>query len=170
MVILPPPRPPRRANAAGTRQYRQILMGLTWNPPRSCRHTLSPSSFVASLALRRRFGVLGEQGMAGERMSYPLRYGYSLVGKVVRCGAGVAPEEFLGRLVFSFSPHSRYVRADAGSVMVVPQVGSAARFLLCRRQRGSLVPATPRRCPPRQRRAKLVRARCLGCVRCGRER
>lgn len=55
-------------------------------------------------------------------MSYPLRYGYSLVGRVTRCGEGVDAEKFLGKLVFSFSPHSSWVKVDAGSVMVVPEV------------------------------------------------
>lgn len=60
--------------------------------------------------------------MAGESMSYPLRYGYSLVGRVARCGAGVDPEKFLGKLVFAFSPHSSWVLADADGVMLVPEV------------------------------------------------
>ncbi|CAM9734807.1 unnamed protein product [Pylaiella littoralis] len=61
------------------------------------------------------------KGMAGESMSYPLRYGYSLVGRVAKCGAGVNPEKFLGKLVFSFSPHSSWVVADADGVMLVPE-------------------------------------------------
>lgn len=63
-----------------------------------------------------------EQGMAGESMSYPLRYGYSLVGRVAKCGTGVDPERFLGKLVFAFSPHSSWVLADADGVMLVPEV------------------------------------------------
>lgn len=61
--------------------------------------------------------------MAGESMAYPLRYGYSLVGRVAKCGAGVDPEKFDGKLVFSFSPHSSWVVADADGVMLVPEVG-----------------------------------------------
>ena len=60
--------------------------------------------------------------MAGESMSYPLKYGYSLVGRVARCGGGVDAEKFLGKLVFAFSPHSRWVVADADGVMLVPEV------------------------------------------------
>lgn len=60
--------------------------------------------------------------MAGESMSYPLRYGYSLVGRVAKCGGDVDPEKFLGKLVFAFSPHSSWVLADADGVMLVPEV------------------------------------------------
>ncbi len=60
--------------------------------------------------------------MAGESMAYPLRYGYSLVGRVAKCGAGVDPEKFDGKLVFSFSPHSSWVVADADGVMLIPEV------------------------------------------------
>ncbi|CAN0288009.1 unnamed protein product, partial [Laminaria digitata] len=61
------------------------------------------------------------QGMAGESMSYPLRYGYSLVGRVARCGKGVDADKFVGKFVFAFSPHSRWVVADADGVMLVPE-------------------------------------------------
>ncbi|CBJ25487.1 conserved unknown protein [Ectocarpus siliculosus] len=61
------------------------------------------------------------KGMAGESMSYPLKYGYSLVGRVSKCGGGVDPDKFLGKLVFAFSPHSARVVADADGVMLVPE-------------------------------------------------
>ncbi|CAN0537447.1 unnamed protein product, partial [Ectocarpus sp. 8 AP-2014] len=61
------------------------------------------------------------KGMAGESMSYPLKYGYSLVGRVAKCGGGVDPDKFLGKLVFAFSPHSTWVVADADGVMLVPE-------------------------------------------------
>lgn len=61
--------------------------------------------------------------MAGETMSYPLRYGYSMVGRVAKCGQGVDASKILGKLVFTFSPHSSWVVADAGGVMLVPEVG-----------------------------------------------
>lgn len=60
--------------------------------------------------------------MAGESMSYPLRYGYSLVGRVAKCGEGVDPEKFIGKVVFTFSPHSSWVVADVGGVSLVPEV------------------------------------------------
>lgn len=74
------------------------------------------------------------QGMAGESMSYPLKYGYSLVGRVAKCGGGVDPEKFLGKLVFAFSPHSTWVVADADGVMLVPEV--TGHFVLFRRWGG----------------------------------
>ncbi|CAM9555661.1 unnamed protein product, partial [Phaeothamnion confervicola] len=60
--------------------------------------------------------------MAGQTMTYPMRYGYSLVGRVVHCGAEVErPEGLLGRLVFAFSPHASVVVVDYDSVMLVPE-------------------------------------------------
>ena len=45
------------------------------------------------------------------RLDYPLKYGYSAVGKVEALGPGV-DETWLGRLVFAFNPHeSRFVAA-----------------------------------------------------------
>lgn len=60
-------------------------------------------------------------GMADERMAYPLSYGYSLVGRVTRCGPNVKDSaDLLGRLVFTFSPHSSHVIVDRGALQVVP--------------------------------------------------
>jgi 2-desacetyl-2-hydroxyethyl bacteriochlorophyllide A dehydrogenase len=56
-----------------------------------------------------------------ERMAYPLRYGYSLVGEVVAVGDGVDQADWLGKLVFSFSPHSSAVVIDVSSAMLVPE-------------------------------------------------
>lgn len=64
-------------------------------------------------------------------MSYPLKYGYSLVGRVAKCGAGVDPNQFLGKLVFSFSPHSSWVVADADGVMLVPEVTQFTIAAVC---------------------------------------
>ncbi len=59
--------------------------------------------------------------MADERMAYPLSYGYSLVGRVTRCGSQVQDaSDLIGRLVFTFSPHSSHVIADRDAVQVVP--------------------------------------------------
>jgi len=58
-------------------------------------------------------------GMADERMAYPLSYGYSLVGRVTRCGSNV-DQDLLGRLVFTFSPHSSHVIVDYNALQVVP--------------------------------------------------
>jgi threonine dehydrogenase-like Zn-dependent dehydrogenase/FMN phosphatase YigB (HAD superfamily) len=60
-------------------------------------------------------------GMAEERMAYPLAYGYSLVGRVTQCGSDVADaQELLGRLVFTFSPHSSHVICDRNALHLVP--------------------------------------------------
>jgi threonine dehydrogenase-like Zn-dependent dehydrogenase len=60
------------------------------------------------------------KGMTEERMAYPLAYGYSLVGRVVGRGSNVS-EDFLGKMVFTFSAHATHVIADLGSIQVVPE-------------------------------------------------
>ena len=56
-----------------------------------------------------------------DKMGYPLRYGYSLVGEVIAVGPDVADgEQWLGKRVFSFSPHASSVVVDTSSVLVVP--------------------------------------------------
>jgi len=73
------------------------------------------------------------KGMKGEKMAYPLRYGYSLVGRVKRCGKGVKEKRKLlglegrvegpegrGPLVFVFAAHASRVIVDESAVMVVP--------------------------------------------------
>jgi threonine dehydrogenase-like Zn-dependent dehydrogenase len=70
--------------------------------------------------------------MAEEIMKYPLSYGYSLVGIVTRCGNGVIDSEsLLGKLVFTFSPHSTHAIVDRNTVHIVPDGISAedAMFL-----------------------------------------
>ncbi|GMH83453.1 hypothetical protein TrVE_jg1048 [Triparma verrucosa] len=62
--------------------------------------------------------------MKDETFTYPMTYGYCLVGKVVRCGAGVEEslcEKLMGRNVFTFAPHSTRVIAKAESVLLVPR-------------------------------------------------
>jgi len=66
------------------------------------------------------------KGMDDSTMSYPLTYGYSLVGRVVKCGSAVPDADSLhGRLVFTFSPHSSRIIADRESLHVVPEGISA---------------------------------------------
>ncbi|KAL7473105.1 hypothetical protein ACHAXS_013463 [Conticribra weissflogii] len=61
------------------------------------------------------------KGMSEETMQYPLAYGYSLVGKVVACGANVKDgESLIGKLVFAFSPHSTRVIVDRDAIQLVP--------------------------------------------------
>jgi len=72
------------------------------------------------------------KGMAEETIKYPLTYGYSLVGIVTRCGSGVVDSEsIMGKLVFTFSPHSSRVIVDRNTVHIVPDGISAedAMFL-----------------------------------------
>jgi len=58
--------------------------------------------------------------MEDERMAYPLSYGYCLVGVVVDCGSDVSRQGFMGKTVFTFSPHSSHVVTDADAVQIVP--------------------------------------------------
>ena len=52
-------------------------------------------------------------------MSFPLRYGYCAVGTVIDIGPGVNAS-WLGKLVFSFSPHGSIAISDTASVKLVP--------------------------------------------------
>ena len=67
--------------------------------------------------------------LAGE-FSYPLRYGYSAVGRVAQLGEGVDPA-WLGRLVFAFQPHTSLFVSAPEQLNPVPQGISAelAAFL-----------------------------------------
>jgi threonine dehydrogenase-like Zn-dependent dehydrogenase len=51
---------------------------------------------------------------------YPLCYGYAAVGSVVELGQGL-PENWLGRLVFSFQPHTSYFLATPETVFPLPE-------------------------------------------------
>jgi threonine dehydrogenase-like Zn-dependent dehydrogenase len=51
---------------------------------------------------------------------YPLRYGYTLAGRVSHCGAGVDGQEWLGRRVFVFHPHASHVVVPLSEVIPVP--------------------------------------------------
>ena len=57
--------------------------------------------------------------MKDERMAYPLAYGYCLVGYIVKVGESI-PKEYIGKLVFSFSPHATYIVSDLDGVQIVP--------------------------------------------------
>jgi threonine dehydrogenase-like Zn-dependent dehydrogenase len=59
-------------------------------------------------------------GMKDKRMSYPLSYGYSLVGRVVECGS-LARSDLLGKLVFCFSPHAAQAVVDQSDLQLVPE-------------------------------------------------
>lgn len=61
------------------------------------------------------------KGMADKSMEYPLAYGYSLVGRVVACGSNVEDaQSLIGKLVFTFSPHSSRVIVDRDAIHIVP--------------------------------------------------
>ena len=67
------------------------------------------------------------KGMADETMKYPLAYGYSLVGVVTKCAEDVPDaKDLVGKLVFTFSPHSSNVIVDRDSIKIVPD-GISAR-------------------------------------------
>jgi threonine dehydrogenase-like Zn-dependent dehydrogenase len=58
--------------------------------------------------------------MENERMAYPLSYGYCLVGCVVECGSDLCCDKYLGKLVFTFSPHATHVVTDVDAIQFVP--------------------------------------------------
>jgi len=64
------------------------------------------------------------------RFAFPMRYGYSAVGRVIALGPK-APREWEGRLVFSFHPHESHFLADPGELHPLPSGVSpeAALFL-----------------------------------------
>jgi 2-desacetyl-2-hydroxyethyl bacteriochlorophyllide A dehydrogenase len=51
--------------------------------------------------------------------SFPMKYGYSTVGKVTTLGKGV-PLEWGDRLVFSFHPHESHFIADVAELLPIP--------------------------------------------------
>lgn len=51
--------------------------------------------------------------------SFPLKYGYSLVGRVVELGSGVAPG-WEQRLVFAFHPHESHFLANPDELLPLP--------------------------------------------------
>jgi threonine dehydrogenase-like Zn-dependent dehydrogenase len=53
------------------------------------------------------------------RFSYPLKYGYAMVGRVLESGSQVDPS-WDGQLVFSFHPHETVFDASPGELMRVP--------------------------------------------------
>jgi len=54
-----------------------------------------------------------------QEFRYPLRYGYSCVGRVVALGAQ-AERHWEGRLVFAFQPHTSHFLAEPQELMPVP--------------------------------------------------
>ena len=58
------------------------------------------------------------EALAGD-FSYPLGYGYALVGKVTAVGAQ-GDRDWLDRLVFVFAPHQSYVVSKPEDLIPVP--------------------------------------------------
>jgi threonine dehydrogenase-like Zn-dependent dehydrogenase len=56
--------------------------------------------------------------LAGD-FSFPLKYGYAVVGKVVSLGPGVSPD-WQGRLVFAFHPHESHFLATPDELQMLP--------------------------------------------------
>lgn len=54
-----------------------------------------------------------------DQSSYPLKYGYSLVGQVIDLGAGVDPN-WLDQLVFAFHPHESHFTTNTDDLMPLP--------------------------------------------------
>jgi threonine dehydrogenase-like Zn-dependent dehydrogenase len=59
-------------------------------------------------------------------MQYPLRYGYSCVGRVVDV-ASAADSHWLERRVFAFAPHASYFWTNPDEVLIVPPELAATR-------------------------------------------
>lgn len=51
--------------------------------------------------------------------SYPLKYGYSVVGEIIACGEEIE-QTVLGKLVFAFQPHATHFVAPFDSLHVLP--------------------------------------------------
>lgn len=60
------------------------------------------------------------EGMSEKAASYPLEYGYSMIGKVIGCGEGVDGREWLGETVFLFHPHASAAIYDVKGLIRVP--------------------------------------------------
>jgi 2-desacetyl-2-hydroxyethyl bacteriochlorophyllide A dehydrogenase len=59
------------------------------------------------------------KALAGQ-IAFPMRYGYSTVGKVISMGSGIDPS-WIGRQVFSFQPHGTHFIADAAQTHPLPE-------------------------------------------------
>ncbi len=59
-----------------------------------------------------------------QRAAYPLKYGYSLVGRVVATGQGV-DSAWQNRLVFAFHPHESHFSAGLSELIPLPEGVSA---------------------------------------------
>ena len=56
-------------------------------------------------------------------LSFPIKYGYCVVGRVIRIGSGV-PERLVNTLVFAFNPHETHFVANWSEVILLPDAVS----------------------------------------------
>ena len=80
--------------------------------------------FPTGVALDETIGVLRDQAW-----TYPLHYGYALIGRVVRVGS-LVDAGWLDRRVFLFHPHQDYVSAEISDCLAVPETISAQAAVL----------------------------------------
>ena len=66
--------------------------------------------------------------LAGD-FTFPIKYGYATVGRVIEAGASVSPE-WLGRMVFAFHPHESHFLSCPAELIPVPASLSAEEATL----------------------------------------
>jgi threonine dehydrogenase-like Zn-dependent dehydrogenase len=62
---------------------------------------------------------VGIEEMKHQTMAYPMGYGYSLVGRIRRCGSNVS-SDMVGKLAFAFSCHSSRAVVHKDSIQLIP--------------------------------------------------
>jgi len=62
--------------------------------------------------------IITIKGMESQ-MKYPLRYGYSSVGRIIDVSSS-SSTSLIGRRVFSFSPHGSHHVLDSNGLIFVP--------------------------------------------------
>ncbi|MDA3951290.1 MAG: zinc-binding alcohol dehydrogenase [Spirochaeta sp.] len=59
-------------------------------------------------------------------VAYPVRYGYTVAGRVSHCGPGVDTERWLGRRAFAFHPHASHLVVPVDALLPIPDSVSTA--------------------------------------------
>ncbi len=62
---------------------------------------------------------VGIKEMKHQTRAYPMRYGYSLVGRIRRCGSNDS-SDVVGKLAFAFSCHSSCTVVHKDSIQIIP--------------------------------------------------
>jgi 2-desacetyl-2-hydroxyethyl bacteriochlorophyllide A dehydrogenase len=78
--------------------------------------------FPADLAVDESIAALSGQ------FAFPLKYGYSAVGRVIALGEGV-PDSWMGQVVFAFHPHESHFLATPAELIPIPSGFSAEEAL-----------------------------------------